>query len=63
MITANHLQHLVIIHSSIKFVKLHLQKDLLGPIDVEYTKNIQKNLQQYKHTLKDLKKTTKYVSH
>lgn len=62
MITANHLQHLVIINSTLKFVKYHLQNDLLGAIELEHITNIKKNLKFYKHTLKDLKKTTKYVS-
>lgn len=62
MITANHLQHLVIINSTLKFVKSHLQNDLLGAIELENLSLIQKNVMFYKHTLKELKKTTKYVS-
>ncbi|XP_065368286.1 uncharacterized protein Gasz [Calliphora vicina] len=62
MITANHLQHLVIINSSLKFIKHHLQHDLLGNVDYANISNMQKNLQHYKHTLKELKKTTKYLA-
>lgn len=63
MITANHLQHLVIINSTLRFVKNHLQNDLLGPLGVENLDNMQKTLQQYKSTIKELKKTTSYVSY
>lgn len=62
MITANHLQHLIIINSTMKFVKQHLNSNLLGPIDKDSIAHIHKNLQQYRSTLKDLKNTTKYVS-
>ena len=62
MITANHLQHLIIINSTMKFVKQHLKSDLLGSVGEEDIAHIERNLQQYKHTLKELKNTTKYVS-
>ncbi|TMW52773.1 hypothetical protein DOY81_002156 [Sarcophaga bullata] len=62
MITANHLQHLIIINSTMKFVKQHLKSDLLGSVGEEDIAHIQRNLQQYKHTLIELKNTTKYLA-
>ncbi|XP_013111678.2 POTE ankyrin domain family member B [Stomoxys calcitrans] len=62
MITANHLQHLVIINSTLKFVKNHLEKNLLGPVTNENMKALQKTLKSYRGTIKELKKTTKYLA-
>ncbi|XP_073846461.1 ankyrin repeat, SAM and basic leucine zipper domain-containing protein 1 isoform X1 [Musca autumnalis] len=62
MITANHLQHLVIINSTLKFVKTHLQSNLLGPVTHENMVTLQRTLKSYKGTIKELKKTTKYLA-
>ncbi|KAM7346079.1 ankyrin repeat, SAM and basic leucine zipper domain-containing protein 1 [Cochliomyia hominivorax] len=62
MITANHLQHLVIINATLKFVKYHLQHDLLGAIDHDNIYHLKKQISHYKHSLKELKKTTKYLA-
>lgn len=62
MVTANHLQHLVIITATLRFVKAHVTSNELGVISQEHLHALQRNLNAYHMTVKELHKTTKYVS-
>lgn len=61
MITANHLQHLVIIQSSLRFV---IQNQLAGklgqPTEMQLS-NLQSSLNAYRGVINDLTKTIKYL--
>lgn len=61
MITANHLQHLVIIQASLRFVIQNQMKGELGqPLEMQLT-NLRSNLRAYRGVIDDLTKTVKYV--
>ncbi|XP_055911357.1 uncharacterized protein LOC129945570 isoform X2 [Eupeodes corollae] len=61
ILSANHLQNLVIINSSLKYVKNNLECGNFGPINSELVKNLRSNLQKYKSTMKEINQTTKYL--
>ncbi|KAL7738130.1 hypothetical protein ACLKA6_006474 [Drosophila palustris] len=61
MITANHLQHLVIIQSSLRFViRNQLEGNLGQPTEMQLI-NLQSSLNAYRGVIKDLTKTIKYL--
>ncbi|XP_036317390.1 uncharacterized protein LOC118732367 [Rhagoletis pomonella] len=62
MVTANHLQHSVIITATIRFVKAHVVSGELGIISQEHLQALQRNLNEYRTTIKELHKTTKYLA-
>lgn len=63
MIAANHLQQLVIIQASLKFVLKNQRKGKLGqPSDTQLA-TLQSNLEGYRDVLGELSKTVKYVRH
>uniref|UniRef100_A0A1A9V9R0 SAM domain-containing protein n=1 Tax=Glossina austeni TaxID=7395 RepID=A0A1A9V9R0_GLOAU len=62
MITANHLQHLIIINSSLRFVRRHLEQNLLGPLEHEHIQIMLRNLENYQLTIKALRNTTTYLA-
>ncbi|XP_030554338.1 uncharacterized protein LOC115757988 [Drosophila novamexicana] len=62
MITANHLQHLVIIQASLRFVIQNQMKGELGqPLEMQLT-NLRSNLRAYRGVIDDLTKTVKYLA-
>ncbi|EDW00784.1 ankyrin repeat, SAM and basic leucine zipper domain-containing protein 1 [Drosophila grimshawi] len=61
MITANHLQHLVIIQASLQFVMQNQLKGKLGrPTELQLA-NLQSNLKAYRGVINDLSQTVKYL--
>ncbi|XP_068145790.1 ankyrin repeat, SAM and basic leucine zipper domain-containing protein 1 [Drosophila tropicalis] len=61
LLAANHLQHLVIIQSSLRFVLQNLLKDRLGELtDVDIIK-LESSLKAYRSIVKDLTRTTEYL--
>ncbi|XP_023165169.2 protein fem-1 homolog CG6966 [Drosophila hydei] len=61
MITANHLQHLVIIQASLRFVMQNQLNGKLGrPTELQLA-NLQSNLKAYRGVIDDLTKTVKYL--
>lgn len=62
MIAANHLQHLVIIQASLRFVIQNQLKDKLGQPSEMQLDHLQSSLRAYRGVINDLSKTVKYVS-
>ncbi|XP_053962253.1 uncharacterized protein LOC128865887 [Anastrepha ludens] len=62
MITANHLQHLVIITATLRFVKQHIKSNKLGMVSREQLQILQRNVNAYRTTIRELHKTTKYLA-
>ncbi|XP_034108271.1 uncharacterized protein LOC117570618 [Drosophila albomicans] len=61
MITGNHLQHLVIIQASLRFViQNQLQNKLGQPLEMQLT-NLHSSLNAYRGVINDLTKTVKYL--
>ncbi|XP_055846168.1 uncharacterized protein LOC129912083 isoform X2 [Episyrphus balteatus] len=61
VLSANHLQNLVIINSSLKYVKYNSQCGHFGPISTDIVQSLRKNLQNYRAVMKDLNQTTSYL--
>lgn len=62
MISANHLQHLVIIQASLRFVVQNQLNGKLGQPSEMQLCNLQNNLKAYREVINELTKTVKYVS-
>ncbi|XP_030388475.1 transient receptor potential cation channel subfamily A member 1 [Scaptodrosophila lebanonensis] len=62
MITGNHLQHLVILQSSIRFVIRNQEAGNFGKLTELQLANFQSNLKAYREVINDLKKTVKYLA-
>ncbi|XP_067627206.1 ankyrin repeat, SAM and basic leucine zipper domain-containing protein 1 [Eurosta solidaginis] len=62
MVTANHLQHLVIITATLRFVKEKIKCDELGVVSQDQLGTLQNQLNAYRTTIKELNKTTKYLA-
>lgn len=61
MITANHLQHLVIITATIRFIKENVKSKELGNVSKEQLLSLQRNVNAYRVGIKELDRTAKYV--
>lgn len=62
MITANHLQHLVIIQASLRYVMQNQLNGKLGQPSEMQMASLQSNLNAYRGIINELTKTVKYVS-
>ncbi|XP_018791903.1 PREDICTED: uncharacterized protein LOC108970785 isoform X1 [Bactrocera latifrons] len=62
MITANHLQHLVILTATLRFIKENIKSEELGYVSQEQLQSLQQNVKTYRVTIKELLRTTKYLS-
>ncbi|KAH8299893.1 hypothetical protein KR044_007291, partial [Drosophila immigrans] len=61
MITGNHLQHLVVIQASLRFVMQNQLQGKLGqPLEMQLS-NLQSSLNAYRGVINDLTKTVKYL--
>lgn len=61
MITANHLQHLVIITATLRFIKENVKTKELGNVTQVQLQSLQQNVNAYRVTIKELHRTTEYV--
>lgn len=61
ILSANHLQNLVIINSSLKYVKNNLEAKHFGSISHDIVDNLRTNLNSYRAVIKELNNTTKYL--
>lgn len=61
ILSANHVQNLVIINSSIKYTQKNFEYRKFGPIDRKTLQNLKTNLIAYRKIIKDLKRTTTYL--
>lgn len=62
MITANHLQHLVIITATLRFIKENVKSKELGNVSQKQLQTLQQNVNAYRATIKELYGTAKYLS-
>jgi len=62
MIAANHLQHLVIIQASLRFVLKNQEENQMGHPNETQLATIKSNVQGYRDVLNQITKTVKYVS-
>ncbi|XP_004534638.1 uncharacterized protein LOC101448315 isoform X2 [Ceratitis capitata] len=62
MVTANHLQHLVILTATLRFIKHNIKSGMFGVVPQEQLQAMQRNLDAYRATIRELHKTTKYLS-
>ncbi|ALC40897.1 CG2183 [Drosophila busckii] len=61
LLTANHLQHLILIQASLRFVIEHQMSGKLGRASENQLCSLQRNLSAYRCVIKDLTKTVKYL--
>uniref|UniRef100_A0A1B0BSZ7 SAM domain-containing protein n=1 Tax=Glossina palpalis gambiensis TaxID=67801 RepID=A0A1B0BSZ7_9MUSC len=62
LITAYHLKRLIIINSSLRFVRRHLEENLLGPVEKEHIQIMLRRLEDYQLTIKALRNTITYLA-
>lgn len=61
MLSANHLQNIVVINSTLEFVKCNLQENKFGSFKESELQELKDSLLGYRKSLKEIRKTVKYV--
>lgn len=61
LLSANHLQNLIIINSSIKYAKYNSENKIFGPVSSNVVQNLRTNLLNYRKVMKNLIQTTAYL--